>query len=136
MHITKVITSRDEALVSLLEIMRQQPIAEENNLSETAFFVRAGNAFELRWFTPANEVDLCGHTTLASAHVLFEHLGFSGPEMHFQTRSSCLILAKSLRGLRMNVPAAVPKVCEALPALLLAGLGKAPREVLAALTIL
>jgi predicted PhzF superfamily epimerase YddE/YHI9 len=109
-----------------------QAIAEENNLSETAFFVRAGNVFELRWFTPANEVDLCGHATLASAHVLFEHLGFSGPEVHFQTQSGHLIVAKSPRGLRMNFPAVVPKVCEAPPALL-AGLGEAPREVLTAL---
>ena len=49
-----------------------QSIAEENNLSETAFFVPVGNNFELRWFTPVKEVDLCGHATLAAAHVIFE----------------------------------------------------------------
>jgi PhzF family phenazine biosynthesis protein len=52
-----------------------QRIAEENNLSETAYFVRNGEAFDLRWFTPAVEVDLCGHATLAAAWVLFEQLG-------------------------------------------------------------
>ena len=52
-----------------------QRIAEENNLSETAYFVRNGETFDLRWFTPTVEVDLCGHATLASAYVLFEQLG-------------------------------------------------------------
>jgi PhzF family phenazine biosynthesis protein len=55
-----------------------QSIAAENNLSETAFFVREGDGYHLRWFTPAVEVDLCGHATLASAWVLFNKLGHSG----------------------------------------------------------
>ena len=53
-----------------------QKIAAENNLSETAFFTKKKKLFELRWFTPKIEVDLCGHATLASAHVIFNHLGF------------------------------------------------------------
>ena len=53
-----------------------QAIAAENNLSETAFFVKEGNGFRLRWFTPVTEVDLCGHATLATAHILFEELGY------------------------------------------------------------
>lgn len=69
------------------EIM--QSIALENQLSETAFFVKAGNEFNLRWFTPAFEIDLCGHATLASAHVLFQHLGHTGPIV-FHTRSGPL----------------------------------------------
>ncbi len=52
-----------------------QNIAAENNLSETAFFVRKDDHFEIRWFTPKVEVNLCGHATLASAHVIFRHLG-------------------------------------------------------------
>ena len=52
-----------------------QAIAMENQLSETAFFVKEAEGFHLRWFTPAFEIDLCGHATLASAHVLYEHLG-------------------------------------------------------------
>ncbi len=59
------------------EIM--QSIAEENNLSETAFFIPTDNGFHIRWFTPTSEVDLCGHATLASAYVLFNILGYKGP---------------------------------------------------------
>lgn len=55
-----------------------QKIAMENNLSETVYFVPEGRDFSIRWFTPAVEVDLCGHATLASGHVLFEYLGFRG----------------------------------------------------------
>ena len=62
----------------------------ENNLSETAFFVPARGHFELRWFTPSSEVDLCGHATLASAHVLFRHMNWDQPEVAFQTRSGRL----------------------------------------------
>ncbi|HYR57935.1 MAG TPA: PhzF family phenazine biosynthesis isomerase, partial [Chthoniobacteraceae bacterium] len=53
-------------------------IAAENNLSETAFIVARDGAFDLRWFTPTIEVDLCGHATLAAAFVLFTELGFAG----------------------------------------------------------
>lgn len=63
-------------LMSWLDDGLLQAIAEENNLSETAFFVPSIKGFRLRWFTPAAEVDLCGHATLASAHVLFEILGY------------------------------------------------------------
>ena len=63
-----------------------QNIAAENNLSETAYFVPNGEGFELRWFTPACEVELCGHATLASAYVLFEELGFAGDVLRFRTR--------------------------------------------------
>lgn len=55
-----------------------QRIATENNLSETAFFVPEGDGFYIRWFTPNEEVALCGHATLASAYVIFEKLGFKG----------------------------------------------------------
>ena len=55
-----------------------QSIAAENNLSETAFFVARGNDYDLRWFTPTTEVDLCGHATLAAAFVLFAERGFDG----------------------------------------------------------
>ena len=65
-------------LQSWLPDARLQAIAAENNLAETAFFVRNGGNFELRWFTPVCEVDLCGHATLASAHVLFHELSEPG----------------------------------------------------------
>lgn len=65
-----------------------QAVAAENNLAETAFFVDAGDAHELRWFTPTAEVALCGHATLASAFVLFECLGHDGDRVVFETRRS------------------------------------------------
>ncbi|KTF06278.1 phenazine biosynthesis protein PhzF family, partial [marine sediment metagenome] len=75
-----------------------QAIAEENNLSETAFFVPMGNAYELRWFTPADEVDLCGHATLAAAHVLYTHLHYTKQEVVFHTRSGPLTVTRSGTG--------------------------------------
>lgn len=65
-----------------------QAVAAENNLAETAFFVPTDVSYELRWFTPTVEIALCGHATLASAYVLFEHLGFEGEEIVFDTRHS------------------------------------------------
>jgi PhzF family phenazine biosynthesis protein len=65
-----------------------QNIAMENNLAETAFFVPLRDGYEIRWFTPTVEVDLCGHATLASGHVLFEHLGFAGESVVFYSRKS------------------------------------------------
>lgn len=65
-----------------------QKIAMENNLAETAYFVKSGDHFELRWFTPTTEVDLCGHATLASAYVLFHQLGYTEKTIRFQSRRS------------------------------------------------
>ena len=65
-----------------------QNIALENNLSETAFFVKNGDTYEIRWFTPITEVALCGHATLATAFVLFEFENHQGEEILFQTRQS------------------------------------------------
>jgi len=81
-----------------------QNIALENNLSETAFFTKKGEEYELRWFTPEVEVDLCGHATLATAHVLFDHLGYDKDEIHFQTKSGLLIISKEGNRLLMNFP--------------------------------
>ncbi len=80
-------------------------IAEENNLSETAFYVANGATFDLRWFTPASEVDLCGHATLATAHVLFQHEKFSGNQLVFNTRSGQLTVAKEGDQYKMDFPA-------------------------------
>ena len=108
-----------------------QAIAEENNLSETAFFVPAGTGFELRWFTPLAEVDLCGHATLASAHVLFEELGYTEPAIRFATRSGELRVERRGDLLAMDFPARPPLPC-AVPSALVDGLGAEPAEVLAA----
>lgn len=108
-----------------------QAIAAENNLSETAFYISCGRGFELRWFTPAAEVDLCGHATLASAHVLFSHEGFAGEEISFHTRSGVLTVSRRGEGLEMSFPAKPPVPCAA-PDLLIMALGKRPIETLAA----
>ena len=108
-----------------------QKIAEANNLSETAFFVPKNGVFELRWFTPAEEVDLCGHATLATAHVLYKHLGFGDPNIVFNTRSGELIVARGATGLAMDFPASLPRAVNP-PNGLIEGLGRQPRQVLAA----
>ncbi|MEM7660977.1 MAG: PhzF family phenazine biosynthesis protein [Pseudomonadota bacterium] len=84
-----------------------QAIAAENNVAETAFIVPAGEGrWELRWFTPTVEVPLCGHATLASGHVVYEHLGYSGEQIVFETRQSGeLFVSQSGTGLVMDFPA-------------------------------
>ncbi len=83
-----------------------QALAMENNVAETAFFLPCDNGFELRWFTPTVEVDLCGHATLASAHVLFEHLDYQGDDILFHTRSGELRVSRGPAGLTLDFPAA------------------------------
>jgi PhzF family phenazine biosynthesis protein len=107
-----------------------QAIAEENNLSETAFFVPSEKGFDLRWFTPRKEVDLCGHATLAAAHVLFEILGYPEQTIHFETRSGALIVKRRGSQLEMDFPACPPTPCVP-PETLAKSLGRAPLEVLA-----
>lgn len=87
------------------EIM--QNIAMENNLSETAFFIPQGDGFSIRWFTPSTEVNICGHATLASAHVIFQHLGFSGDTISFQSRKGVLTVNRNKELLQLNFPAAI-----------------------------
>lgn len=108
-----------------------QAIAAENNLSETAFFVTTKNGFHLRWFTPVAEVDLCGHATLASAHVLFGILGYPGQTIIFETLSGILTVERKGALLIMDFPAAPPVLCVP-PGRLLESLGQQPVEVLSA----
>lgn len=83
-----------------------QNIAMENNLAETAFYIKEKDgSFQLRWFTPATEVDLCGHATLATAYVLFNHEGVDGNIIHFHSpRSGKLTVTKEGDQLMMNFP--------------------------------
>lgn len=85
-----------------------QAIAEENNLSETAFFVASGGNYALRWFTPTSEVDLCGHATLAASHIIFDYLNDPNPIIHFETRSGLLSVKRHGEALEMNFPAEMP----------------------------
>jgi predicted PhzF superfamily epimerase YddE/YHI9 len=87
-------------------------IAAENNLSETAFFVREANGYRLRWFTPATEVDLCGHATLAAATVLFERLGHDEPRIDFASRSGPLAVRRSGERYTLDFPADPPVAVE------------------------
>jgi PhzF family phenazine biosynthesis protein len=81
-----------------------QKIAMENNLSETAFFVPKPKGFHIRWFTPLAEVDLCGHATLATAHVLFHHLNYGEKEIQFESKSGILNVKRANDLLYLNFP--------------------------------
>jgi PhzF family phenazine biosynthesis protein len=103
-----------------------QAIAAENNLAETAFFVRRVDGdFDLRWFTPRTEVDLCGHATLASAWVLTRELEPSRARVVFHTRSGPLTVVRAGEALAMDLPARPAQPVET-PAALLKALGTPP----------
>jgi PhzF family phenazine biosynthesis protein len=86
-----------------------QKIAAENNLAETAFFVKNDLGFQLRWFTPELEIDLCGHATLASAHIIFTELGYKGNTINFETvKAGNLIIQKDGDKYVMDFPSRPP----------------------------
>lgn len=107
-----------------------QALAAENNQAETAFLLRTADParFGLRWFTPALEVPLCGHATLASGHVLFAELGCEADQITFETLSGPLIVRREVDGYEMDFPAQ-PPARTATPAGLAAALGAEPAEV-------
>jgi PhzF family phenazine biosynthesis protein len=105
-----------------------QAIAAENNLAETAFFVREGADFALRWFTPAVEVELCGHATLASAYVIFHSLEPARQSVRFRTmKSGVLGVTREGESLALDFPALPAASCP-LPPELAPALGAAPAE--------
>lgn len=117
-------------LVQWLPDSLMQQIAFENGFAETAFFVRtAPDRFNLRWFTPAVEVDLCGHATLAAAYTLFTQLGQTGSSITFDSRSGPLIVTRKDGGLlELDFPPTPPEV-ETDPAVaraVAAALGREP----------
>ena len=101
-----------------------QSIAEENNLAETAFYVPRDGHYELRWFTPTKEVDLCGHATLAAAHVLFSSNGAQS-QVTFQSRSGPLRVFREDAQLTLDFPAQVGVACE-VPVATVEALGARP----------
>ncbi len=118
-------------LAHWLDDATMQNIAAENNLSETAFFVARGADYDLRWFAPAVEIDLCGHATLASAFILFSELDFRGDTVRFHSRSGPLTVTREGEVLTLDFPSRPPTPCAA-PDALIRGLGRKPIEVLKA----
>ncbi|HVN72928.1 MAG TPA: PhzF family phenazine biosynthesis protein [Desulfomonilia bacterium] len=106
-----------------------QLIARENNLSETAFFVPEGGNYRIRWFTPVEEVDLCGHATQASAFVIFNELDPKSSKIIFESRSGQLVVERSGDMLAMDFPSQQPVQCTP-PEELIKGLGAGPSAVL------
>jgi PhzF family phenazine biosynthesis protein len=103
----EVFSGNPAAVCPLLEWPRDnvmQAIAAENNLSETAFIVPVPGRYRLRWFTPAVEVDLCGHATLATAHVVFTRLRLEDEVVLFDTRSGTLEVSRDGSLLTMDLP--------------------------------
>lgn len=109
-----------------------QSIAAENNLSETAFIVPNDSGYHLRWFTPAIEVDLCGHATLATAYVVLNHLQPGLDSIAFETMSGTLTVTREGERLSMDFPSRDPApidIAQALGETLADALGAAPSEV-------
>lgn len=100
-----------------------QRIASENNLSETVFFVPTEKGFHIRWFTPTVEVNLCGHATLATAHILYTELGYEEPIIFFESKSGELIVKKHHKGYQLNFPNTTLQPLNEIPKTLLTGLG-------------
>jgi PhzF family phenazine biosynthesis protein len=106
-----------------------QSIAEENNLSETTFFVPTKSGFHIRWFTPITEVDLCGHATLAAAYVLFNFLGYDKGTIAFDSKSGMLTVIQNKDWLVMDFLAQPPIHCD-VPDDIINAFGKKPIECL------
>lgn len=112
-----------------------QAIAAENNLSETAFFVRCGAEFDLRWFTPTEEVDLCGHATLGSAYVIATYLEPGRDEVRFHSRSGPLVVTRAGEDYTLDFPA-LPAARVPDAAAVAQALGAAPLELWRAMDLM
>ena len=107
-----------------LDDQLMQSLAVENNLSETVFFVKNGDQYDIRWFTPATEVKLCGHATLASAHILFTELGYTDDKIEFNSLSGLLKVVRTSDGkIQLDFPANRPEKTDEIPDGLFDGLG-------------
>jgi PhzF family phenazine biosynthesis protein len=96
-------------LDSWIDDSLMQDLAMENNLAETVFFVPNGSDYDIRWFTPAAEINLCGHATLASAYVLFRFLGYDKPSLTFHSKSGPLIITRNADIISMDFPSWKPE---------------------------
>ena len=127
----KVFGGNPAAVIPLeqwLDAPLMQQIALENNLSETVFFVPAGNGiadFEIRWFTPEVEINLCGHATLASAYVLYNILGYEKPGIRFSSMSGILQVSREEDLICLDFPSWKPERLDIYPSELSAIIGHA-----------
>jgi PhzF family phenazine biosynthesis protein len=112
-----------------------QAIAAENNLSETAFFVPRGEDYDLRWFTPTVETDLCGHATQASGFIVMNRLAPQRSSVRFHTRSGPLTVTRQDDMFAIDLPAQPPERCT-MPSRLVAALGRKPVQILGAVKYL
>ncbi|MBE7175975.1 MAG: PhzF family phenazine biosynthesis protein [Mucilaginibacter polytrichastri] len=109
---------------------QMQKIAAENNLAETAFLVGRDDHFELRWFTPELEIDLCGHATLASAHILYSEMGYAHDAITFRTqKAGDLVVTRNGDRYEMDFPARITEAVAAPEGLVEALGGPAPVEI-------
>jgi PhzF family phenazine biosynthesis protein len=132
---SRVFAGNPAAVVPLagwLDDATLQAIATENNLSETAFLFGGGGDYEIRWMTPAAEVDLCGHATLASAWLVFNELEPGRTEVVFQSKSGPLRVAAKGDRLALDFPSRPPEPADAQLGRLGEALGRAPAAALAA----
>ena len=123
---SKVFQGNPAAVIPLddwLPEKTMQSIAQENNLSETAFFCQSNNFFDIRWFTPNGEVKLCGHATLASAYVIFNFLNIQSTQISFKSLSGMLSVKKEDDLYTLDFPSQEPEKCE-MPTPLKEGLGQ------------
>ena len=117
-------------LQSWLSDDQMQSLAGENNLSETAFFVKKENGYHIRWFTPSCEVDLCGHATLAAAYVIFNIMRLTkANKITFESRSGLLIVKKKNDWLELDFPVQQPQCC-VIPSLIIEAFNETPIECL------
>ncbi len=132
---TNQVFSGNPAAVCLLQewlsFEQMLQIAQENNLAETAYCLMQEDAFSIKWFTPEIEMDLCGHATLATAHVLFQYHFPDRNLLTFQSNSGELNVSRKGDWYQLDFPSRVPVPSE-LPAVILEGIGATPEQVLKA----
>lgn len=122
----KVFTGNPAAVIPLekwIDDELMQQIAMENNLAETVFFVARDNDFDIRWFTPELEINLCGHATLASAYVLYEFLVYKKPTITFHSKSGPLYISREDEIIKLDFPSWKPERIDEYPEELLTSLG-------------
>jgi len=106
-----------------------QNIAQENNLAETAFFVKLGDVYQIRWFTPVKEVELCGHATLASAYVIFKYLEQKADIIKLTSKSGPLFVTSESEKIALDFPSIPPVLCD-IPEYFVQALGARPESIM------